>query len=202
MDSHRAVILYPVFPGPAGSFPGRGRSRGVPRGLTLIEILIATSVILVAMIGLLSVMYYTTRLNAANRENLAALRAAEHQIETLRAAKFDEIYARYNDTPADDILNGPNPGSSFDVEGLQPLPGRQCGRILFPGDGSRLLEDVNDPAWGMPRDLNGNGLVDTDSVSGPGLALLPVTVEITWTGIQGPRTITYRHMFLRTEAAP
>ncbi len=99
-----------------------------------------------ALIGLISLMYYTTRLNSANRENLTALRAAEKQVETMRAVKFGEIFARYNDATADDLTPGPIPGDTFDVEGLKPLPYQKCGRIYFPGDGVLLLDNVQDPA--------------------------------------------------------
>jgi type II secretory pathway pseudopilin PulG len=167
------------------------------RGLTLFELLVSITVLLVALIGLVSVMYYTTRLNTVNRENLAALRAAELQIETLRALKLEEIVPRYNATTADDLGTGTNPGAFFDVEGLKAGSGGRVGKISFPGDGIKLLENVTDAAWGMPRDLNGNGVIDVVDVSGPDLKLLPVKVEITWTGVQGQRTMTYRHLIMK-----
>jgi type II secretory pathway pseudopilin PulG len=186
----------------------RTRSKSIPRrhdrerGLTLFELLVSITVLLVALIGLISVMYYTTRLNTTNRENLAALRAAERQIETLRAIKLEEIVPRYNATIADDLGTGANPGAYFDVEGLKPAGSAKVGRIAFPGDGIKLLESVTDPAWGMPRDLNGNGVVDTTDVNGTDLKILPVLVEISWTGIQGPRTMTYRHLIMRSGGGP
>lgn len=179
------------------SYRGHSLPGARNRGLTLFELLVSITVLLVALIGLVSVMYYTTRLNTVNRENLAALRAAERQIETLRSIKIEEIVPRYNNTKSDDLGTGENPGPYFDVEGLKPVGSARVGRISFPGDGVRLLENVNDPAWGMPRDLNGNGTIDTVDVSGPDLKLLPVMVEITWTGVQGQRTLTYRHLIMK-----
>ncbi len=190
-------------------------SRRRDRGITLLEILIALGVIAVALVGLLSVIFYVTRLNQGNRENMIALRAAERIIETMHSTGFTDIFRFYNGNPTDDVPDFPvggAPGERFEVEmlpgdGVAPPvptlralpPNPTCGRVFFPGNGSNLFENTPEAAFpdaGMPRDLDGNGSIDTDPVDGTYI-LLPVRVEVSWQGLQGPRTLVYHHLFVR-----
>lgn len=172
-------------------------------GFTILEIMFAVSVLAVGLVGLLSVILHLGRLNAINRENLAAMRAAEKMVETLRNTEFDQVFPSYNGLPADDPAPGPGtaPGPHFDVPGLVPQAGdadRKCGRILFPADatGAGLLETTSDPELMMPRDLNENGVVEPVPILSD-FKLLPVTVRIEWQGISGPRTLVYRALLLK-----
>ncbi len=180
----------------------QGRGSG---GFTLLEVMLAVAILSTALFGFIFSILHNSRLNAGDRENLAAMRGAERMIETMRDRAFGDIFAAYNRVPSDDPPPGPGtaPGSDFDVEGLVPLaddPDGKCGKILFPTDasGGRLREDVVDPALLMPRDLNGNGTIDSAGVAA-GFKLLPVEVRIEWKGIQGPRSWSYRYIFLKRE---
>ncbi|HLF92765.1 MAG TPA: prepilin-type N-terminal cleavage/methylation domain-containing protein [Planctomycetota bacterium] len=179
-----------------------GRRSG---GFTLLEVMIALAVLATAVFGFISAILHTSRLNAANRETLAAMRGAERMIETLRDTDFDKVFASYNRVPSDDPPPGYGtaPGSDFDVEGLSPVPGDpdgKCGKILFPTDssGGQLREDTVDPDLLMPRDLDGSGTIDRVDVSA-GCKILPVEVRIDGLGIQGARSWTYRYVFLKRE---
>ena len=104
-----------------------------------------------------------------------------------------EVFARYNATAADDPTSGDSPGAAFDVVGLAPLPGDPDGRvgsIEFPGDGIELREDDVDRDLGMPRDLNGDGILDASDHALDYL-LLPVRVTVSFAGQGGPRTISF-----------
>ncbi|MBI3855316.1 MAG: type II secretion system protein [Planctomycetes bacterium] len=180
------------------------RTRGLrTEGFSLIEVMFALTIVTTALVGLFSAILHISRLNAANRENLAALRGAEMMIETLRSTPFDRIFASYNSNRSDDPPPGPGsaPGPNFDVLDLVPQPDdadQKCGKILFPTDagGTRLLETTVDPDLMMPRDLNMNGKIDSDDVSATAV-LLPVTVRIDWQGVQGRRTWTCRTVLLK-----
>lgn len=130
-------------------------------------------------------------LNRANRERSKALGIAEGVLERLRSETFEEAFARYNATAADDPLGGSSPGAGFAVEGLQALDGDAdglAGEIEFPGDGLQLREDVTDRELGMPRDLSGDGAEDALDHAGD-YVVLPVRVSIIWTGAGGDKRV-------------
>jgi len=173
------------------------------RGFTLLEVMIALTVVTASMVGLFSTILHLSRMNATNAENLAAMRGAEKMIETMKNTEFGRIFATYNASAADDPPPGPGtaPGPNFDVEGLVPRsddPDGKCGKILFPtGSGSsQLREDTVDRDLMMPRDLNGNGKIDGADVAAT-YTLLPVTIQIDWQGIQGHRSWIYRTILLK-----
>lgn len=174
-----------------------------PAGFTLLEVMIAMTIVTTTLVGLFSAILTISRLNATNREGLAAMRGAEQMIEILKNTDFDKVFASYNKSPADDPLPGPGtaPGPNFDVLDLVPRPDDpdgKCGRIVFPTDasGTQLLESKVDPELGMPWDLNGNGTIDALDVSSTA-QLLPVTIVIEWQGIKGRESRTYRTILMK-----
>jgi hypothetical protein len=62
------------------------------------------------------------------------------------------------------------------------------GEIVFPitlvGGVPQLREDVVNAKLGMPRDLNGDGVVDANNHAG-NYQLLPVLVRVRWRGVGG-----------------
>ena len=63
------------------------------------------------------------------------------------------------------------------------------GRVELPLLGGQLREDMVFPELGLPRDLNGDGIIDaldhsTDCV------LIPMRVSVDWQSRKGPRTVT------------
>jgi hypothetical protein len=93
---------------------------------------------------------------------------------------------------------GPAPGPDFAVPGLDPLAddldGR-VGKIVLPeldtGSGVELREDLDMPELGMPRDLNGDGIVDSADHSGD-YRVLPVLLRLDWSGRSGNRHTVVR----------
>jgi prepilin-type N-terminal cleavage/methylation domain-containing protein len=194
------------------------RRRG---GFTLFELMIALSILVISIIGLVSVITYTTTQNEINRENLLAMRAAEGKIEEMRQYLVPEIFARYSSTawvPA--LYSAPNnitnpggvfPGPDFSlalstdptysrlqkVQATITFPwvngGAFVGGLWQANPPIALLEDQNDPDP-IARDLNANGVVDDPTLN---YVKLPVTITIKWSGIKGNRTITYRYMFYK-----
>ena len=165
------------------------------RGLSLLELTIAMVVIILSIMALVSALLESTRIDRITREDTLAMNAARQMVETLRStATFTEIYRTYNGNPADDpggISTGAGP--HFAVVGLTPQTGDPdgfVGKIEFPGDGGDLFantlqEDVQDPDFDMPRDLDGlNGFPDTGDHSAD-YGILPVRILIEWDGIRG-----------------
>lgn len=191
-------------------------------GLTIVEIIVALSVLVVAASIFCQTLLSTARVRQLNRDNALAADAARVVLERMRNEPYFEIYRAYNEDPKDDPGGiGTGPGHLFDVSGLVPhddAPQGKVGRVTFPsmavqvtsggggGGGGKaggmggggpvggtvtttqwhLREDVTDENLGMPRDLNGNNVIDTANHSSDYL-ILPVRVRIEWKSGVGAR---------------
>lgn len=162
------------------------------RGFTLLELVIVVAISLIALGQMTTSILGVARLEPLNRESSIAMNAGIGALETLRGTPFEEVFRRFNKDPDDDP-DGPGtaPGISFAVPFLDVTTGDidgMVGRIEFPSVADDLREDVADARLGMPRDLNGDGIVDaldhTDDYQ-----VLPVLIRLEWTGTSGPRTM-------------
>jgi prepilin-type N-terminal cleavage/methylation domain-containing protein len=194
----------------------RARVRGRSLGFTIVEILIALSVLVVAASIFYQMVIGATRLRQVNHENALAADAARVVLERMRNETFLEVYRLYNEDPQDDPAGqGTAPGNTFDVAGLTALDGGVGGKpgsITFPsllvqsgggGGGKKkmgmmggggeavsdwqLREDYEDDSLGLPRDLNGDNVIDSADHSSDYI-LLPVRVRVSWKGPVGPRS--------------
>ncbi len=175
-------------------------------GMTAIELLIASIILLVALLAFASSMAASASLRAVTLENGIATDAAGNMLERLHETDFDEVFATYNANPEDDP-DGPGtaPGNRFAVAGLLPIAAAAdglVGEVIFPtlevqasevdplaGPGemiTQLRENVVDLALGMPRDLNGDMIIDTADHA-LDYFLLPVRIELRWQGKNGAR---------------
>jgi prepilin-type N-terminal cleavage/methylation domain-containing protein len=101
------------------------------RGFSLVEVVIALSILSFALFGAISVITYTTRMNTSTRERTLAMRAAERKIEKmLSCGNFSEIYAQFKDQAE---------GVGWEaVEGLEPIdppplpPPTDAGSYTYP----------------------------------------------------------------------
>lgn len=161
-------------------------------GLTMVELTVAITVMVIALCGTASTVVTTSALNRQSHDTAVARKAAESMVEALRNTAFATVFAQYNTATSDDP-GGPGsaPGSNFAVEGLTPVagaPGGVAGQIFFSSAGPDLRENVVDAKLGMPRDLTGDILQDGfDHASD--YRVLPVRVRIRWTGRSGPRSV-------------
>lgn len=174
-----------------------GRAAG---GFSLVELSLVMGVLLFTLLVLSSSLGESIKLGESNEETALAIDGARQIVEVLDGVEeFGDVFALYNADPGDDP-DGPGtaPGAGFAVEGLQPAeddPDQLVGEIVFPaapdGSGGLVLDELlDDPDLGMPRDLDGNGLVDSSAVTD--YRLLPVLVRMRWVGTQGERTLTIR----------
>jgi len=159
-------------------------------GVTLLELIVVMTLLLVSTSILSSMIVPVSRQREINSDNAIAADAARSVLETMRAQPFDEIFARYNADAADDPVDvDPIPGAGFAVPGLELQPGDPdglAGRVELPMIGAELREDVDDAALGMPRDLDADLRVDASDHAND-YRILPVRVLVEWQGRSGPR---------------
>ncbi len=150
-------------------------------GISLLEVLIALVMFTVAVAAYASAVASTSQSSAERRAASLAAAAARDVIERMRATPAHQRFASYNADPSDDPGGaGTAPGALFAVEGLSPLPGDAdgfVGVVEFALLEGQLREDAVDARLGMPRDLNGDTLVDGNSRASD-YKLLPVCIRI------------------------
>ena len=152
-------------------------------GFTLLELVIVAGVLLFALLMFTQTMGSTMALTGVNRETNLATEGAQEVLERMQGEDFALLFERYSASPG------------FAVQGLDPLDDDAdglVGEIRFPGvdgvTGAELREDVLDERLGMPRDLNGDGVVDALNHRGD-YRLLPVAVTLRWKGQSGQRSL-------------
>jgi len=170
----------------------RGKGRGSRGGFTLLELAIATSIL---MIGLVSAAAATGRmhdLRRQNRERLVAQNAARSMAERIHAQSYR--LSADSETWSQELLDLFGPGGTFGAEfdvGLLAtgVEGELPGTIEVVTDETATDADLGVEV-GMPRDLNADGdALDADVSAGA--RLLPVVVTIEWRGHTGPQTLVH-----------
>ncbi|HVR85773.1 MAG TPA: type II secretion system protein [Planctomycetota bacterium] len=137
---------------------GRPRGSSQNRGITLLELVIAVSILSVALLALMSSVITSTSLQATSREKVIAYNAARQVIEQMRSTpNFSDIYKNYN-AASNPNQNTFNVGEFKTLDGttgiqwinndlgvkgtgLQPMPGVPVGQIFFPSDANLLLRE-------------------------------------------------------------
>ena len=168
-----------------------GHRPSASAGSTLFGVLIAASLFSIGGLAVITTLAKSTRLNAVNRETAIAAQAARSAIERLRALPLGDVFPTFNATASDDPA-GPNtaPGNRFEVPALRVRPGDgdgMAGEIVFPvSSQDEVVEDDVNAKLGMPRDLNGDGKIDSKKHS-TDYIVLPVIVRVEWSGTAGDR---------------
>ncbi|MSR62504.1 MAG: hypothetical protein EXS08_08670 [Planctomycetes bacterium] len=168
------------------------RPKHAREGFSLVDVCVALFILAIALGTLVGSIFYALRLEDVNAESAAASQQARAILEELNSMDFAEIFAAYNEVPGDD----PDPTHDY-VAALQTRErvlqvggkGGPTVSVVFPSDGlGHLREDVDNPAMGMPRDLNGDEAKDANDHSGD-YVILPVTLRLAWEGVGGDRTL-------------
>ena len=159
--------------------------------------MVSLTIFVIASGGVVLSLIRSSDLTRFNREQQLASDAAESILERIQGEEFSRIFASFNSNAADDPDGaGTAPGNLFTVTGLNLAPGDadgSQGQVIFPGSGAKLLEDADDPELSMPRDLNLDGAVDGADHVGD-YQLLPVRVQIQWTGVSGVQQFEVVHL--------
>jgi type II secretory pathway pseudopilin PulG len=165
----------------------RRHARPGTAGWTMLEVVIATVILLTVVVGFSYGLASSAALQRVTREHGIAREAARSCIEEMRASPFEHVLARFDDTDVNDPVGFVSPGSHFEVPGLasqlEDADGF-VGEITFPLAAGELREDLDEPRLGMPRDLTGEGDVD-DLDHAADYRLLPVLVRLRWRGAGG-----------------
>jgi hypothetical protein len=160
-----------------------GRPGGRAAGLTLVEVVTASAVIALVVVGIVGGISASAKQAALAADTALAVDGARNQVEKMAARSFHTIFASFNDTGTD--------GSWFDIPGLTPVAGAShVGHVSFPGDNTaNLYENVSSAALGMPRDLDGDGLIDGANKAST-YVLLPFQITVSWRGSYGTASYT------------
>jgi len=161
-------------------------------GFTLVEVLIAGAFLALAACGMSAVIAGSMSMNAVNKETAQARTAARRMLEELQNVPTGDIFATFNGISEDDPMGEATaPGSLFSIE-MKPAEiqvSNMTGQIVFPESyiSGELREDTVDPGLGMPRDLNGDWVIDSEDHAKDYL-LLPIRIRVEWRGLTGDRT--------------
>lgn len=174
----------------------------------MVEVMVAVVILTVSVYILSSTVTATIGHSGIKRERGLAVDGAMNLFEQMRAEPFDELFARYNSDPGDDP-GGPGtaPGRHFSVLGLDPQPSDPdgfVGEIILPEltsrAGAQLREDHQSDELSMPRDLNGDLVVDGEDHA-MDYIVLPITLRLSWEGRSGRRSFEMSTMFAQLEKA-
>lgn len=167
-------------------------------GFTVLEVTISAAVLVIGVLGMVGSIAASLKLVGTNKETVIAHQAARGLVERMQNVTFAQVFATYNGNAADDP-SGANtaPGSRFDIEGLAPQPvaagqTARAGTISFPtiAGTNTLSESVVDAELGMPRDLNGDGVITAGAMPGSYL-ILPVRIQVRWRSAGGDRSMSF-----------
>ena len=182
--------------------PAPQRTRRARAGFTLVELVIASVVLVIGCLGLSAAITSSSQLAQLNGQRMQAHQAARAKLEELESASFTQVFALYDREPADDPLGaGTAPGAAFAVAGLNAAVDDAdglVGEVIFPtvGDlGLQLCETSTDTRLGMPRDLDASGAINPGALSGAPV-ILPVRVRVRWHGPCGNATLDLETVLL------
>ena len=181
------------------SFRSSGPRRSRRSGVTLVEIAIGCVVLVTGVLGFAQAMISLEKSQQHTRDVGRATQAARQIMEAIQAQAFAEAFRYYNGTPDDDPGGiGTAPGKNFDVDGLSARandPDGHVGEVIFPtppGEPGVLRENTTDSKLGMPRDLNGDGLIHPLADYSLTYTILPVRVRVQWTNAAGSGAVELR----------
>jgi hypothetical protein len=156
------------------------------------------TVLCIALVGYARTVAMASVAASTSREAMLANEAGRQMLETLRAQPFNQVFARYNSTVADDPGGVVSPGANFAVTGLEAqkndadgMPGEIAFPTLTVGGGLQLREDIVDAKLGMPSDLSGDGLIDAVDHAA-NYQNLPVIIRVRWRGVGGPGKVEFQ----------
>jgi type II secretory pathway pseudopilin PulG len=157
-------------------------------GFTLVETLFAVAIVVTALLATVGSIVTSMRLTRTVNERETATRAMIGKLAQVGATQFDLIVTSFDSDKTNDPGGaGAAPGADFDVDGMKATKNSATGHVgsvVFPLVGGQLREDAVIPELGMPRDLNGDGVIDGADHKND-YQLLPVLVRVDWAGVDG-----------------
>ena len=177
-------------------------------GFTMVEVGLAITVLVVAVMAMSASTFRMHTLRRQNREITLAQNAARTIAEQVQALSYEyvtnapdlavpdpdrELWGQF---VVDALTDGVGEiGSTFAVRELNVQEGQATVGSIQVVTNETVTDGALGVDLGMPRDLNGDGLADngdvlaTQAVRPP--RLLPVVVTVAWRGVNGNRQIVH-----------
>ena len=167
-------------------------------GFTLLEVTLAMTVLLIAMLAATASTLRMHSLRRVNRERALAhnaVRSATERLQSLSSRAVGEP-AGWTPTILAAVANGGEISSTFETRELRARDGAaSMGTIQVVTDETQTDLELG-AQLGMPRDLDGDGLATHTDVSGDAL-LLPVVVRARWQGAGGDAQVQHAFYLAR-----
>lgn len=163
------------------------RPRQRQGGYSFVEVVVAVAILAIGMLSQASLTVTHVGQSALNKASRLAIDGIHNQIEDLKNHAFADVFKDYQGTPL----------QHFAVPGLEPQdsdPDGAVGEIIFPTASDPLVgnlvlrEDLARPELGLPRDLDGDGAIDSTPKNAT-YQLLPVMIELRWKSPVGDRSM-------------
>ncbi len=136
------------------------------KGFTLVEIIIATMIMVVAITGTLQIFYNLMNLSENNDNFVPAMNEIQGKMDEIRNVPFDDIAAKYNNTNFSvDILTnrGVTHSGLISVAALEPDFLLEVRAVVCWRQRNRIIgEDTNlNGVLDVGEDENNNGQIDS-----------------------------------------
>jgi type IV pilus modification protein PilV len=142
-------------------------------GFTLLEVMVALAVLTVGLLGFTSFFVVNARTHDYVSERTLAIHSLREVAETVRSSPFSAAAVNYN-------------GYTFTIGDI-----KASGKVtMFTDETDNSFDAKN---LGLPRDLDGDGLASNKNILG-GYYLLPIKIEVSWTNVEGPQSMTLYQM--------
>lgn len=162
-------------------------------GFGLVDICVALVVLSTALGMLVAAIFSGIRLARTDEETAQACQALRTALTRLGSLDPRQAFAILNDEASDDVQGQTAAQYLFVVEEL--LTDRQGQpvtiQVTLPVDADQpgvLREDLELPALGLPRDLDGDGEIDGSNHAADAI-LLPLMLHLEWVGSSGPQSV-------------
>jgi Tfp pilus assembly protein PilV len=161
-------------------------------GFTLVEIGLAMTVLLVALMAMGASTLRMSSLRRQNRERAIAQNAIRTMSEQVHATS-DRI-RREGGPWAEELIaelsEDGDLGATFSIRSLSPQVGEQTVGTIQVVIDETVTDDTLGFELGLPRDLDGDGNVDNVDVSATA-QILPVIIRARWRGVSGEVQISH-----------
>ena len=170
----------------------RGRNRYGHRhaagGFSLVELMVVFTIMTIALSMFSRTLTSASKLDPLSRERSLAAEAAKNVAETMYGYDFSEIFVSFNADGSDDPGGaGTAHGNTFTVDGLEAISKTEpVGQIIFCDTEGVIREDAEIEEFGLPRDLNGDGIVDKGDHTSDCI-ILPYKILVQWKSRHGNR---------------
>ena len=158
----------------------------------MVEVMVTSCLLVTGLLALTMTSVASFQLERTERErNQAAnaMRSVMDHVNALSDAVLEDPQG-WSTAVTDMFSSGQVPGNSILVAGLQTADNQPAEASIMIVVDETLTDSELGTELGMPRDLDGDGLIESNDVSGAA-TLLPAIISLTWKGSGGSREIKH-----------